>query len=1156
MSQPLYWPGRYFLYGIGNTPTICLTRDLSPETPANILLLGCGDPRNILFSVYNENPRIERHLDITCSDMDPGIIARNTLLFTMIIDKMDPSTIWNIYFDLKIDRDTHSTLLTHCRKLCDTSHSRNDWEHSKYGSVVKFSTSHTLEETRRHWQLYIDMENLPSDRRTSIREAFAKQRKQAMETSSGVVFSPARAAGPLMHEAIAVYSNHLKHYAATGISSVDPNVQVAATLLNPTFAYSFMGEGCDVHYATSPLTPFHSAALFGNAKRTLSMQDVVLAAQTQFREWCDAFQTHITTQPLNVILRFVIAEATALCKTFYSMNNDHRSLTVIPVSQWKSTSISFDSAQCAPSSFNVIDTSNLADHVGLLNILVSTIPLRTATGVIYTEFMLSRGEDATREFTEKLFADLGTVSLLLGVVPMDYLSSFFSRSNTHEVIMQSMETEDHKQFHQVVTWKSPTSVEVDAIRPAVCFDNMQLGTFLWHMYHSLFEEEDSMTYWAKYGANLKALAKSALFPYNRESFALFLRLAQSNTGLSFEDWEVVMKQFIDLQEGDTTMPMDTVNRQDFHACLYRYGVYTVSTYRETLRRVGLFAEWSVVPQLVRVVLSIPRSTLEGVFEGSNITTPSLQCTVSGSWSMNAFSAVHAAFGRVSALGSRSSPRLAFEEDVDGWKGSSPLVVSFTMPTQVLVNIEPQANLKVNFSIMKSSGTDMLVFIKNLGLKVEVFSASLLDQTQVLVLPEPSLPLSSFPPFTSNITQSIGPSRPIVIVFDDGCKRITWLSARIEVQDPSVVQSFGSLGAIPEVKQLSPCIVRVTVSEVSQDIAFPYPVRGKDHRLRLARQSLYIELLVPPSGPSQLQGLSPRPFLTIPPSSQYPNVHTWNIHYVNLARLPLIDCSRPHELYKWLNPHVGSMMSVRERKLREQHEKNDLMFVKDTLHAIVARASGIQGGKAQDLFSLADRLTRNTDTLLFINGLRYDQSANTVICDAFILPVTNVILERHRHSFSKLVPKIEHVQLEEGEVASWKHLIPAFVERCRSWSHGENCEYKALGRIPLSEEIEHNPLCSCGQGKDVEDMSKVALWRPFARYATRIAISPLFAVSYLEPLLTAIDFHGEENSLNQCALCRSPGKPRLQNCSKCRKVKYCGPECQKKDWPAHKKKCHA
>ncbi|KAJ3863560.1 hypothetical protein EV359DRAFT_42875 [Lentinula novae-zelandiae] len=1158
MSQPLYWPGRYFFYGIGNTPTVSLTRDLSPQTPANILLLGCGDPRNVLFTVYNEASGSERHLDITCSDMDPGIIARNILLLTMIIDNVPSSTMWNIFFDLKIDRGTYSTLTAHCEKLCQTSRSQSDWANSSYGSVLKFSTLHTLEEARRHWHLYVEMESLPSDRQKFLRDAFAMQSQEASEKSKGTIFSSARAAGPLMLMAISVYSEHMKHYARTGVSSTDPRVVTAATMINPTFAYSFVGEGCNVHYGTSPLTPFPSAELFGNAARALGLKDVVVSAQKQFGEWSDAFYTRVSSQPGSIALRFVLSEATALCRAFRDVNDDHRIQTAIPISQWKATMLTFDSAQysatgsclsCAPTIFNVIDTSNLVDHVGYLNILVSTIPLRTVDGTIYTESLLYKGEDATKELTEQLFSDLGTVSLLLGVAPIDYLSNFFTRSNTHEIMLHKFA--DGGQFHQVTTWKSPMSADVPVdVQPSVTFDNMQLGTFLWDMYHRMFEEEDAMTYWAKHGANLKAISKSSLISYNRESFVLFLRLARSNLGLSVEDWGSVMERFLDLQEGDTTMPMDTVNRQDFHSHLYRYGVYTVPTYRGSLSRVGRFSQWSSVPQLVRIILTVPRSVLEEVFaESPNMATqtPILQCHVSGLWSMNAFSAVHAAFGRVSTLGSKASPRISFEEDRDGLKGRSPLVVSFTMPTQLLVNIEPQDQLKVNFSI-RSTGASVM-FTKKLGMNLNVYSAALLDEVQVQVLPESLSPSKISTPVFSKIAQHIGPSGPVVASFNEECEVVNWLSTRIDIQNPDVIHSYGSLGAIPEIKQLSPCTARITVSGISQMVIFPVPIRGEDNRLRLARKSLWIELLVPPSGPSQNGCMPTRPFPVVLASAMCPEIHAWNVHYVNLSRLPFLDCSRPTKLYKWLNPHIGSMMSTRERKERKRHEKDDLMFVKDTLHAIMVRSSGIQGGKARRLFSLMDKGTHNTDTLLFVNGLRYDQSAHTVVCDAFILPLTEAILERHDRPFTKLVntANVEHIQLMEGEVASWKHLIPAFVERCRTWSHGQNCEYKTLGRIPLTEEIEHNPICSCGEGKDVEGMSKIAAWRPFAPYATRIALSPLFAVTYLEPILRDINSR-------RCWLCRGRGKPKLHECSKCRKVRYCGPACQKKDWAAHKKKC--
>ena len=44
-----------FFYPIGNTPAVCLTQDLPREQKANVLLLGCGDVRNILFTSYSNN---------------------------------------------------------------------------------------------------------------------------------------------------------------------------------------------------------------------------------------------------------------------------------------------------------------------------------------------------------------------------------------------------------------------------------------------------------------------------------------------------------------------------------------------------------------------------------------------------------------------------------------------------------------------------------------------------------------------------------------------------------------------------------------------------------------------------------------------------------------------------------------------------------------------------------------------------------------------------------------------------------------------------------------------------------------------------------------------------------------------------------------------
>lgn len=52
MAHLTVWTKTIFFYAIGNTPAVCLTSELPPEQSADILLLGCGDVRNIMYTVY------------------------------------------------------------------------------------------------------------------------------------------------------------------------------------------------------------------------------------------------------------------------------------------------------------------------------------------------------------------------------------------------------------------------------------------------------------------------------------------------------------------------------------------------------------------------------------------------------------------------------------------------------------------------------------------------------------------------------------------------------------------------------------------------------------------------------------------------------------------------------------------------------------------------------------------------------------------------------------------------------------------------------------------------------------------------------------------------------------------------------------------------
>lgn len=54
-----------------------LAQYLSPEEPAEALLLGCGDPRSILFTIYSRGAGVPFDLDFTCCDTQSAILGEN-----------------------------------------------------------------------------------------------------------------------------------------------------------------------------------------------------------------------------------------------------------------------------------------------------------------------------------------------------------------------------------------------------------------------------------------------------------------------------------------------------------------------------------------------------------------------------------------------------------------------------------------------------------------------------------------------------------------------------------------------------------------------------------------------------------------------------------------------------------------------------------------------------------------------------------------------------------------------------------------------------------------------------------------------------------------------------------------------------------------------
>ncbi|RDB20212.1 hypothetical protein Hypma_013001 [Hypsizygus marmoreus] len=267
MAHPVFWPKKKFFYPIGNTPPVSFTQDLALEIPADVLLLGCGDPRSILYTVYADHGAPNRNLDFTCCDADPAILVQ-----------------------------------------------------AKYNDMF--------------------------------------------------VTTASRSAGPLWPYVVQAGGEHFRHYWATGITFQESSSH-QATLVNPTLAYSASGRGFNMHYGTDPILAVH-----------LSMVSTLATCND------DTFHDRVTRGSQNMVIRFFAGDALAFSGALHFCRENNTTETGLYISPWVDTQINLDgggydkrSGHRAPSAFNNIDTSNLTDHLGLLDILLATLALLMKTPV-------------------------------------------------------------------------------------------------------------------------------------------------------------------------------------------------------------------------------------------------------------------------------------------------------------------------------------------------------------------------------------------------------------------------------------------------------------------------------------------------------------------------------------------------------------------------------------------------------------------------------------------------------------------------------------------------------------------------------------------------------------------------------------------------------
>ncbi|KAI6104717.1 hypothetical protein EV401DRAFT_642340 [Pisolithus croceorrhizus] len=1186
MSHPLFWPSRIFFYPLGNTSAICLTDELPPECKADVLFLGCGDPRNILYTVYADVPTSNepRKIDVTCCDIDAAILARNTLLFTLLVDDDAEDRlhiIWNVFYHMMLDENSLSLLIKQCRKLVPLADSLDSWRQGPYAHVVYMCNSGTLSEIGRFWRLWLGTSNFDVTQAKRFREDFKKGMKNMRErVEDSIVTTSMRSAGPLAPVTLSAISEQFKRFWMTGVTDDGSPDTKLANNPNPTFAFSLFGDEFTVHYGTDPICGFHLAEALASSgvelpnNSALIIPKVVRAARQQFSTWCKAVTRRVrntSASSASLVVRMYAGEALAFCQALRSVN---ASVVQTPVfmAPWRGSVVQLDDEMYspnapfpAPTSFNIIETSNLIDHVGLQNLLTVTIPLLfdSPSSTLYTESLLPVGHSPAQGILDQVCGDLSTISLLLGVVPSAYVSRFTTRSNTAVTMMQVIGPSPISQYHERLAWKHvnfgrPSNTLHEAV-PS--FTAPQLAKQLLNIYLGMFSDEDLRKTMAISSLDRshaqRAIQFAGLIHYSRRSFALLLAHIRSRVCC---DWNKVIDDLEELISQHPTF-MTGSNYYQETACQlilagFRLSRFSPAQLQELRSQEDppIFRAWSTVPEVVTVVLVVPRRAITKVqTDLSAAATPTLECRINANLKLNSFVCLSASFGKLEVSGKGENKVAVIAEDGAGINGMSPMIVSFPALSTILMRTSGGT---VGLAVRPSIGVGPLA--QKLGLEMYLFKALLTDGRYVHILTKAPTTnndtISSESPLVPLKSNGKCQGHPIHVEMDGSNVQIQSLTARVDIADPMGQASLAS-GCAVTVEQLSPNKAKLHVDRYKHVISFPLPIDTANAKLRIARKSKYVEVVAPMTLTLTVKGesdISGNFRTTI--DCGVPTL--WSMHRMNLDRCPAFKLSRSRKAFDWLGLHIGLMFSQRERMSRARRASpgsttpDTLMNLKNSLYTLLVATTGL-GGPTQTEFSLCNS-EEKCYAMILVTDIRLDLASHTVVADSWIIPWTKDI--QYKVKIERILP----IKTGAHESEAWRHLLPLFIERCRTWKHKPSCEYLVRNSVPLypgaGSDPKKVPWCSCGMGIGTEVLRE-RYGNVSAKYATRAAISPLFPVSYMEKVGVNIDDPIEPAPTSGCVAC-GKGGGQLSTCSRCKKAKYCSKDCQVEDWKVHKKNCVA
>lgn len=1099
---------------------------------------------------------------------------------------MSNEQLWNVYYHLYIDEETVDAVLQTATKLLTVSKSLDDWNTNDYSKSIKFCDADTLSDVRHVW---MTIKNAASKCQSGqYMETFQQKIKPSKDHhdeifgKGGANISAMRSAAPLSLQAgtnlIEMSGQYWKEGTVTPRQAKDKSP-------NPLLA-SLLSEDSLLHYGSDPIMGFHLATAYAPLLEGSPLEpkgseqdfSASAAAKTQFNEWISAFKS----LKKSIVIRFAVADALSLCHSFqaaqvtgkpanlYRRTWDSRPLILNPQEYGK--------GGLGPAVFDMIDTSNLSDHIGALNIIIAAGPLLKDEpwASLFTELLIKPEKSKDNALEKLLCGHAPTISLLLGYSPVQYWTNAKVESHVDEILLSLMsQKEGETQTRNRLAWKRNTHFSDQSRHGKLHIDSKQLIKLLSPLYDYMFASENISK-----AESMDQRSYSYSY-FIRTSFAAMLKIIMTRVAT---EWPSMCSALIDSIAQDHRFLLASNGMQDLCLQLHLHGVNTEPWIIQESRSIpehGGFNHWKSLPPAVAVTVVIPRNAVTRLYKHKEkafkLASPPLVGSVRSShnateaW-QNMFGDVHIAFGQVEMkkMPEDDEFQVTIERDRAGWEGNSPLIASFYVPTSTLQN-EPRSAL-VGLCV-PPTGQNSVIFESILGMTMTVFETRIDDSSNVFVtkhLPRQNdypVLCAAVKPLDNAVNQGQDDkTTKMLLDIPPSESIITTITGRLDITSKKGRDLLKNKIPI-EFRLQNPFTVNIAFGkdELVCPLKFPVPITKDGIKSRVARTTGYIELIAPLAKPAE----SPELLDFLYPSAISPTgiPASLNMPHLNLDNLPVLDLEN-EDRNRWMTTLTSLTFSSREKHLRTVRDESGISHdpavnFKESIFTMFMIASGLQGGQT-GLFAINHPGRGGIHMLVFVSAIRLDGDAASVVLDAAVIPFTmDLVTSGRMESFLLMLRELEcgSVDVDDAELNLWKKALPAMVERCRTWSHGKTCEYKKEGAtIPLSTKDGEQVLCSCGNGRLPENFVSLPEWNNAAPDAVRAAISPTYAIPFNEEVVNPAELPRMGTPITRVERCRSCGKAEneegvtLKKCSRCQKVKYCSGECQKRDWKKHRAEC--